>query len=108
MKDFFTMTRHERMGSIVILMAIALLLVASLAMRTCGTDEANQVDVVEMKAFEAEADSAVAAYSNHNGQSRHKHDKEKKSRKPRAAKKKDRPRNKPDPVPRKVDPVPQF
>lgn len=102
------MTRHERMGSIVILMAIALLLVASLAMRTCRTDEVNPADEVVMKAFEAEADSAVAAYSNHNGQSIHKRDKEKKSCKPRAAKKKDRPRNKPDPVPRKVDPVPQF
>ena len=108
MKDFFTMTRHERMGAIVILVAIALLLLGSVVVRSCRADEAVPVDVVEMSSFEAEADSVVADYPRHKGSASHKHDGDKKRRKSGPAKKKSQPERKKSPAPRKMDPVPQF
>lgn len=108
MKGFFTMTRHERMGTIVILIAIALLLLGNVAVRSCGTDEVKPADVVEMSRFEAEVDSAVAADARHKGSSSSKPDSDKTHRKKGRAKKKSQPERKHVPAPHKMDPVPQF
>lgn len=108
MKELFSMTRHERIGTIVILVAIALLLAGTVAVRSCQAHQEIPADVAGVNDFELEADSAMAAFKSHEGQTTRKRDKAKKPHKPRSAKKKNKPHSKPDPAPHKMDPVPQF
>ena len=100
-QDFFSMTRRERQGAIVLLLLIALLLGVSLAVKTCGNKEAIPVQTVEIEKFESEIDSiaipGVKPTPAHKRPSSHK---KRKPRKPKPTK--------PAPAPRPVDPVPQF
>lgn len=109
-KDFFTMTRNERRGTIVVLVLIALLLAGSVIMRSCHRDvpvvEAQSAD---LERFDAETDTAqapaAAPYpkasrrdSSHRSP-HHRHGKKPKSGgRPKPAK----------PAPQRMDPVPQF
>lgn len=106
-KDFFTMTRNERRGTIVVLVLIALLLVGSMAARSCR----QEVPVVEaqsddLERFDTETDtlsSPAAGFRktmrDSTRRSHHRHGKKHKSNdKPKSAK----------PAPRRMDPVPQF
>ncbi len=100
-QDFFSMTRRERQGAIVLLLLIALLLGVSLALKNCGNKEVVPVQTIEIKKFEAEIDSVsipdVKPSPAHKRPSSHK---KRKPRKPKPVK--------PTPAPRPVDPVPQF
>ena len=108
MKELFSMTRHERIGTIVILAAIALLLAGTAVVRSCQAHQEIPANMMGVNDFEAEADSVMAAFNSHDGQSAHNRDKAKKHHKSRSAKKRDKPHKKPDPAPHKIDPVPQF
>lgn len=102
-QDFFSMTRRERQGAIVLLLLIALLLGVSLALKTCGNKEAVPVQTVEIKKFESEIDSI--AIPDVKPSPAHKRPSSHKKHKPRKPKPKP---VKPAPAPRPVDPVPQF
>lgn len=99
MKRLLDMTKRERRGTIVLLLLMGAVLLASLffSMRKDRAPVAG-TDVVAIEAFEAEADSAVMS----DPPVHHKTDK-KKSHKRHAAKK-----PKPANRPRRLDPVPQF
>ena len=106
-KDFFTMTRNERRGTIAVLVLIALLLAGSVAVRSCRQD----VPIVEtqsgdLERFDNETDTLsfpAARFprtsSDSSRRSQHRHGKKHKSNdKPKPSK----------PAPRRMDPVPQF
>lgn len=100
-QDFFSMTRRERQGAIVLLLLIALLLGVSLALKNCGNKETIPVQTVEIEKFESEIDSIVIPGVKPSPA--HKRPSSHKKRKPRKPKP-----TKPAPAPRPVDPVPQF
>ena len=99
-KDMFQMTRHERQGSIVVLVIMALLMAGSVVVRHChhAPPELQQIGIQQ---FESEADSSLLIVpSKPSGVHKPKH--EKKSRKRQSRK------PKPTKQPRHIDPVPQF
>ena len=59
LKESFRMSRRERRGTIVILALIAVLLVSTQAVRSCGKDRAVPLQVTEIEQFEADADSVT-------------------------------------------------
>ena len=98
-KEFFEMKRHERRGSIMVLVLIAALLVATFVVRNCrGTEQ--PVPVVDIRQFEAEADSATLTVP------KPAHKQPAPARKKRRHKAPKPP--KPAPAPRRLDPVPQI
>ena len=100
-QDFFSMTRRERQGAIVLLLLIALLLGVSLAVKNCGNKETIPVQTVEIEKFESEIDSiAIPGVKPSPAHKRPSSHKKRKPRKPKPTK--------PAPAPRPVDPVPQF
>jgi len=109
--DFFSMTRHERRGTIVLLAVIAVLLLV-MAVTRCSHRRSlpRDVDTAAIEAFEAQADS-MAAQNAHQTlkrhQPRHKADKDKSKRKPGGDKKKKKSTRQPQ-APHRLDPVPQF
>lgn len=105
MKDLFTMTRHERMGTIAILVIVAVLLLGTLLLRQFHTDSVNPQLVEDARVFEAEVDS-VTARSDETVPSVQKAKKAPKSRKKKSGSSKPEPKR--HPVPRRMDPVPQF
>ena len=105
-KDFFSMTRRERRGTIVVLVAIMVILAATWAWKhTSRTTPDVAVQAVEIQEFEAQTDSFQSSIT-------------KPKQKPRKTEKKKRdthrkkPQRPPQPKspssPRRVDPVPQF
>ena len=100
-QDFFSMTRRERQGAIVLLLLIALLLGVSLAVKTCGNKEKIPAQTIEIEKFESEIDSV--AIPDVKPSPAHKRPSSHKKHKPRKPKP-----TKPAPAPRPVDPVPQF
>lgn len=100
-QDFFSMTRRERQGAILLLLLIALLLGVSLALKNCGNKETIPVQTVEIEKFESEIDSiAIPGVKPSPAHKRPSSHKKRKPRKPKPTK--------PAPAPRPVDPVPQF
>ena len=59
LKEFFEMTRHERRGSIIVLALIALLLAATVAVRSCRHSAEQVQDEAVIRQFENEADTAI-------------------------------------------------
>ena len=102
-KGFFDMTRHERRGTIAVLALIALLLIATLAVRSCRPETPVTVQAEAVQQFDAATDTVQPPVRGHAKR-------DKQAAKPHSPKKKkhdNRPR-KPAPAPRPVDPVPQF
>ena len=94
------MSRRERRGTIVILVLMAVLLVSTLAVRSCGKDRAVPLQATEIEQFEADADSVTFTIDKTEKKQPH-HKKGKKQRKSPS-----KPR--PEKTPRRLDPVPQF
>ena len=96
------MSRQERRGTIVILALIALLLIGTLVVRSCGEDWSEDfVESDEIEQFEAATDSVTVTVEKNIKKKQH-HTKRTKQR--RSGPKKSRPEDKP----RRLDPVPQF
>lgn len=100
------MTRRERMGTIVILLIVAMLLAGTLMVRSCRHDDVVLASELRIDEFEAAADSASAALSVPQVKKHGKRDGAKKSRKSRPGGKPSRPERKTAPKP--IEPVPQF
>ena len=103
MKDFFIMTRNERRGTIVVLALIALILLSTLAVRSCRAEAPVGLVDSAMVQFESDIDSAhiyvkEPASANKSRATKRKSKKKKPSSRP----------SKPTPAPRRMDPVPQF
>ena len=94
------MSRRERRGTIVILVLIAVLLVSTLAVRTCGRDRALPFQATEIEQFEADADSVTLTID--------KTEKKQPHRKKGKKQRKSPPKPRPEKTPRRLDPVPQF
>lgn len=104
LKDFLAMTRHERRGTIVVLVVIAVILAMTAMVRSCPSDSLDAEQVIEMQRFQNEVDT-VSMTVDGQGKSRKPKAGKKKPRRPRAKKPK---HVKPAPQPRRIDPVPQF
>lgn len=98
----WSMTRHERRGTIVILVLIALLLGATVMVRSCRDDTVTTT--TDVQRFQQEVDS-VAKAGKPTDAPHGKPSKTTKSKRHRA-RKPERPKT--PPKPRPVDPVPQF
>ena len=104
-KDFFSMTRRERRGTIVVLVIILVLLGASWAWKhTSRFPSETMKSVTEMQVFEAQADSFQSALS----QPKKPRKTEEKKRDSRHKKQPRRSQPKSPPPERRMDPVPQF
>ena len=106
-KDLLTMTRRERQGTIALLAVIALLLVVTLAVRSCRQEPSAEPPRVEVQQFEAEVDTVDAtvkekAAKQQAGPSNQQADPSKRSLKRFRHPK----RTKPAHAPRPLDPVP--
>lgn len=103
-KDFLVMTRRERHGMIAVLVLIALLLTATVVVRSCRGHEPVEAVTVDMEQFEAEVDSASATVVTPAQK-----DRKAPADKPRRpSRRKADKKPKPAPEPRRIDPVPQF
>ncbi len=102
-KDFISMTRRERRGTVAVLLLIVLLLVGSVLTRSCRPDEEYRLNDVEIQQFEESIDSAVVIESKH--AKKRKNDTTKHKRRHRRTSHK---KSKPAAEPRRMDPVPQF
>ena len=103
LKELFQMSRQERRGTIVILALIALLLIGTLVVRSCGEDRSEDiVEPNEIEQFEAATDSVTVTVDKPLKKKNQQH--AKRTKKHRSAPKKSRPEDKP----RRLDPVPQF
>ena len=58
-KEYFEMSRHERRGAIMVLILIALLLVATFAVRSCRQSASPVQDEALIRQFETEADTTT-------------------------------------------------
>lgn len=106
LKDFWTMTRRERQGTIIVLAVIALLLVSTMAVRSCNhSQEVVGVQSARVLEFEADVDSMNVTVEKKAQRAHGKKAKPKST--PRKKKDKSRP-SAPSPQPRPLDPVPQF
>lgn len=103
LKDSFQMSRRERRGTIVILALIAVILIVTLVVRSCGNDQsAIFVESDEIERFEEATDSVTVTVEKSFKEKKRQHPKQPKQR--RSSPKKSRPDNQP----RRLDPVPQF
>lgn len=103
LKELFQMSRQERRGTIVVLALIAVLLVGTLVVRSCGKDRSGYiVEPDEIEQFEVATDSVTVTVEKTLKKKKRKHIKRTKQR--RSGPKKSRPEDKP----RRLDPVPQF
>lgn len=103
LKELFQMSRQERRGTIVVLALIAVLLVGTLVVRSCGKDRSGYfVEQDEIEQFEAATDSVTVTVDKPLKKKNQQHAKRTKQR--RSAPKKSRPKDEP----RRLDPVPQF
>ena len=95
------MTRHERRGTIVLLALIAVLLAATVLLRSCPVSPPRIEVEQDMEQFESEADSAMINVIPDNPV---------KKRPPKVKTRRSAPakKSKPAPQPRRLDPVPQF
>lgn len=103
-KDFFDMTRHERRGTIVILVIIALSLAAMSVLRCHRPADVSPEVTNAVRQFEAEVDSSAVEVDKPSPKKSVKP--EKKHRKSKSSHPSKTP--KPKPEPRRMDPVPQF
>ena len=108
MKGLLDMTRRERRGTIVLLVAIALMLVVAFAARCHREAMPDDVNVAEISRFEAEVDSARVkdlkpSHPSHSSDSA-------KTAKKHSRRSSAKPKSKPKPArePRPIDPVPSF
>lgn len=103
LKELFQMSRQERRGTIVVLALIAVLLVGTLVVRSCGKDRSGYiVEQDEIEQFEAATDSVTVTVDKPFKKKKQQHTK--RTKKHRSTPKKSRPEDKP----RRLDPVPQF
>ena len=58
-KEYFEMTKHERRGAIMLLALIAMLLVATFAVRSCRQSASPVQDEALIRQFETEADTTT-------------------------------------------------
>ena len=100
-KNLFVMSRHERMGSMVVLLLIALLLAATALVRSCDHGEPTLVNVADINEFDKQTDTAMVDVVTPKPARKHHKDKPKRHHRPAGS-------PKPEPAPRRVDPVPQF
>ncbi len=97
--DFFSMTRHERMGTLAVMALLGAAIVAAVAARSCNAGDSCPPQALEAAArFAAEADTATVAAGAKRHEKRHKPRRRKRaeSHKPKSA---------PD---RPLTPLPQF
>lgn len=102
LKDFLTMTRRERHGTIALLVLIALLLAGTLIVRNCTCDAPVDALTTSSQLFENQADSASAATTRPT-----RHPRKSTPRRP-SPDSKPNPKPKSKPAPRPLTPVPQF
>ena len=103
LKELFQMSRQERRGTIVILALIALLLIGTLVVRSCGEDRSEDfVESDEIEQFEVATDTVTVTVEKNLKKKKRQYTKRTKQR--RSGPKKSRPNDKP----RRLDPVPQF
>ena len=105
MKDLFTMTRHERMGTIAILVIVALLLLGSFLLPRLRSGEADPQLIEDVSRFQATVDT-VRSHQAPDAAPPKSVKKTSKSGKRKAGRSKPKPSH--QPAPRKMDPVPQF
>ena len=105
MKGLLDMTRRERRGMIVLLVAIALMLVVTVAARFHRDNALDDVDVnvADISRFEAEVDSARTVELKPSHPTDSVKSNKKRTRRPSA-----KPKSKPAREPRPIDPVPTF
>ena len=108
MKEFFNMTRHERMGTIAILVVVATLLLGTLVLKHCSPQDVDPQLEEEILKFGAEVDSAKATDNDTTvtGTSRPSAREGHQSRRKKAGKARKKPSR--QPARRPIDPVPQF
>ncbi len=99
--DLMEMNKRQRRGAIVVLAVIALLLVATVAVRSCRATVPHEVVNVDLQQFEAQADSSASP-----ADVRPVKKATPTTRKPRRSRHPKPPR--PSREPRPVEPVPQF
>ncbi len=105
MKDFFDMTRRERQGTILLLALISMVLMCTMAVRSCRTTSQWTVQPAEIQRFESECDSSRVPEASSSRQA------DAKSRQPKKPASKRHHAPAPDKrrhEPRRLDPVPQF
>ena len=103
LKELFQMSRQERRGTIVVLALIAVLLVGTLVIRSCGEDRSEDfVESDEIEQFEVATDTVTVTVEKNIKKKKRQYTKRTKQR--RSAPKKSRPKDEP----RRLDPVPQF
>ena len=101
--DFFVMTRRERRGTIVVLLLIAMILISTVAVRSCRSQVPSEIQQADMVQFESSIDSA------RNQVTKTAPAKKSHATKRKSQKKKPSPRpSKPASRPQRMDPVPQF
>ena len=101
-KEFFEMKRHERRGAIVVLALIAVLLAATCVVR-CSRESVKPVPTVDIRQFEAEADSATVIDTKPSSKKKATPKTKRRHSSPKPSKP-----SKPAPAPRRLDPVPQI
>ena len=103
-RDFFTMTKRERRGTIAVLCIIAVLLVLSFTLKRSKPSVPNDMKVNEMQLFEAELDSSQVVDEKPKSKPRPVSVKGKSRKKRQQPQRKEQPKQRP----RNVDPLPQF
>lgn len=102
--DFFAMSRHERVGSIGVLVLIALGMIAMQGLRACRQQESTQQPAPDKAVFEQLTDTArnpIEATQHSKSKKAKRHAKKRK-----AGKKNTSPES--EPRDRELDPMPQF
>ena len=100
-KDFFDMSKHERRGTIVVLVLIAVMLAASVAVRSCRDMSVVSRPSVEQLQFDAATDTVTPPATKSVK-------KEKSPKKARRSKSSPRKSPKQPPASPPMTPVPQF
>lgn len=103
-RDFFTMTKRERRGTIAVLCIIAVLLVLSFTFKRSKPSVPNDMKVNEMQLFEAEVDSIQFTDEKPKTKTKPVSVKGKSRKKRQQPQRKEKPKQRP----RNVDPLPQF
>lgn len=99
------MSRRERRGAIVVMALIALLLVLTVAVRSCSGRMPEEVVSADLPQFEAQVDSAMSHENDKTSSTVAKKKSSSKRKKPRPHADK---KPKPSPGTRPLNPVPQF
>lgn len=103
-RNFFTMTKRERRGTIAVLCIIAVLLVLSFTLNRSKTSVPDDVKVSEAQLFEAEVDSIQVTDEKPKTKTKPVSIKGKSRKKQQQPQRKEKPKQRP----RNVDPLPQF